>query len=248
MASPPCARPCLKCAISPLAGFCRFLPLCGRLFTCLASTTASPSLSQRPGRFEPRAAAARVELASPSTILVPIHPCAVALGVLSGPLHARAGGLAPRRGVQAAPTTSTCTGTPLPGAMDDLSARPAAQASDPASPLSGCSRARERSLHVSLAPTGTLVGGARLPGGRGDLPPLLGVPRGLWSPLEPVSARHSHPQSSPLLLSPHPIFACSYPPAALRRPSTDGARCPARLAGAPPPRAPPPAHRRPRAT
>ena len=51
-------------------------------------------------------------------------PLTAPLVVLSGPLHARRGDLALGLGAQAAPMTSTCTGTPPPGAPNDLSAHP----------------------------------------------------------------------------------------------------------------------------
>ena len=166
-------------------------------------------------------------------------PLTAPLVVLSGPLHARRGDLALGLGAQAAPMTSTCTGTPPPGAPNDLSAHPGRPSrrsrSDPSwvcrcscAPFVG---AREHTLRRGAPPRRPLCGRRR----RQPLPATQEV-RGRRdgsnaAPDEPspcAAATHSR----------HPPRV-AVPPRASRRRPTARPRHRTSSASAPTPSAPP---------
>lgn len=107
--------------------------------------------------------------------------------------------------------------------------------------------ARERSLRTPLALAGTHSDGLQVGAASGASLPLLGVVQGVWPPFQPSPHLHTHHRHSPPPPLPTPPFARSCPRIARLDPSADGARIPARLAGAAPPMAPPPAPRPPSA-
>ena len=107
--------------------------------------------------------------------------------------------------------------------------------------------ARERSLRTPLALAGTHSDGLQVGAASGASLPLLGVVQGVWPPFQPSPHLHTHHRHSPPPPLPTPPFARSCPRIARLDPSADGARIPARLAGAAPPMTPPPAPRPPSA-
>merc|ERR1711995_150365 len=166
-------------------------------------------------------------------------PLTASLVVLSGPLHARAGVLELGLGAQAAPTTSTCTGTPLPEAPDDLSAHRAAQAVGLARIRHGCADApvhpfvgaREHTLRRGAPPAAHYVGG-------GD----DNLFRRLTACAAAAKARTRRPMS-PLPAPPPPthvaLRASQVPSRASRRWTAARPRRPTSAASAPTPSPPP---------